>query len=107
MKADIGQWEFVDKTLRTIADWLEERTGFEFTMTSTFRIDDKGVHGTLPLRGIDLRCREASLGKNIEALINGEWEYDPRRPGLKCAFLHGEGANLHLHIQVHPNTIKL
>ena len=42
----------------------------------------------------------------IEDLINTNWIYDSNRPEKQCALLHGEGSNLHLHIQVHPNTEK-
>lgn len=106
MRIDIGQLEFIDKTLRTIL--LEtESTGLDFTITSLLRIGDGGVHGTLPLRGTDLRMRDHVIGLAIESKINTEWKYDPTRPEKKCAYLHGEGANLHLHIQVHPNTVRL
>jgi hypothetical protein len=104
MRVDFKQQKYRHPKLRKLLAWLEKETGFEFTETSGYRKGDKGVHGVG--RGSDLRCRDASLGKNIEALINGEWQYDPKRPDLKCCILHGEGANLHLHIQVHPNTIK-
>jgi hypothetical protein len=106
MKIDIAQLEFIEKSLREILFWTEIETGLEFTITSLYRIGDDGVHGQLPLRGTDLRIRCESVGKGIEKLINQKWRYDPSRPEKKCAFLHGEGANLHLHIQVHPNTIR-
>ena len=107
MKIDITQLEFIDKKLRVILVWLEEETGFEFIITSLYRIDDKGVHGTLPLRGADLRIRNEQVGLYIEKLINSEWQYDHKRPDKKCALLHGKCFNLHLHLQTHPNTIKL
>jgi len=106
MRIDIIQLEFIHRTLRTILVELEEETGIEFTTTSLFRMGDSGVHGQLPLRGTDLRCRSMLLGQVIEDKINSEWQYDKTRPELKCALLHGEGANLHLHIQVHPNTVR-
>ena len=102
--ADIQQMEFIDLKLRSMIYWLESRTGFKFTMTSMRRIGDPGVHGTSPLRGIDLRCRSLAVGAAIEDLINDSWFYDSKRPELKCCKLHGEGPNLHLHLQVHPNT---
>lgn len=104
MKLDIGQLEFIDKDLRNIVVWIEEQTGFEFTGTSLYRIGDNGVHGQLPLRGVDLRMRNRKIGEAVEAEINKAWEYDPNRPNKKCAFLHGDGANLHIHLQTHPNT---
>ena len=104
MKIDIGQLEFIDKTLRLILVGLESDTGMEFTITSLFRMNDNGVHGQLPLRGTDLRVRYAAAGRVLESQINSNWSYDRDRPDKKCAYLHGDGANLHLHIQVHPNT---
>ena len=104
MKIDIAQLEFVDRNLRSIIVWLEKQTGLEFTGTSLYRIGDSGVHGQLPVRGCDLRIRNENIGKAIEQEINNAWEYDPNRPDKKCAFLHGSGSNLHLHLQVHPNT---
>ncbi len=105
MKIDIAQLVFIDKRLRAILLSIELQTGVEFTITSLYRIDDTGVHGTLPLRGTDLRCRNKEVGKEIERLINEKWMYDHKRPNKQCAVLHGAGMNLHLHIQVHPNTI--
>lgn len=104
MKSDIGQLEYVDQKLRKLIVWLEESTGLEFTETSRFRMNDNGVHGQLPVRGIDLRCRALDIGIAVEAYINKFWIYDPKRPGKKCCFLHGHDSNLHFHLQVHPNT---
>lgn len=105
MKIDIKQLEFINKDLRNILLFIEKETGHEHTITSLYRIDDGGVHGTLPLRGTDLRMRNESVGKIIESIVNNKYSYDPARPEKKCAFLHGSGSNLHLHIQVHPNTV--
>ena len=103
---DIAQLEFIDPKLREMVAWLEKSTGFTFTITSLYRIGDTGVHGQLPVRGIDLRCRNKVVGHELEYLVNYFWLYDPTRPIKECAFLHGVGANLHLHLQVHPNTVK-
>jgi hypothetical protein len=107
MKIDIGQLEFIDKKLRKLVIWLEKETGLTFAVTSLYRIDDPGVHGTMPLRGGDFRMRDYMIGKVIESFINEHWTYDPARPAKRCAKLHGEGSNLHLHIQVHPNTMEV
>jgi hypothetical protein len=96
-----------DPKLREILYFLEVNTGIEFTITSLFRIGDTGVHGTMPLRAIDLRMRDAAVGSMVESLINSRRLYDPKRPEKKCCFLHGAGNNLHLHIQVHPNTVSV
>ncbi len=107
MRIDTQQLEFIDKKLRDILYFVEKSTGFEFTITSLFRMNDPGVHGQLPLRGTDLRMRDKAIGSMIESLINSRRQYDPSRPEKKCAFLHGAGSNLHLHIQVHPNTVAI
>lgn len=107
MKIDVIQIKAYDYTLRSLLSWLEAETGFEFTITSPNRPGDKGVHGTNPLRGMDLRCRRLLVGQAIAELVNDNWLYDPTRPTKHCAFLHGKGSNLHLHIQVHPNTVRV
>ena len=106
MNIDIGQLEFIDLKLRKILRHLEIETGYEFTITSLYRIGDKGVHGTLPLRGADLRMRNQQIGEAIAKLINDTWQYNPNNPSMVCGFLHGTGSNLHLHVQVHPNTVS-
>ena len=104
MKIDIIQLEFIDLTLRKMCVWIEKQTGWEGTITSLYRIGDSGVHGQLPLRGIDIRVRDKEMGKVIAKLINENWIYDHERWTFRCALLHGEGPNLHLHLQTHPNT---
>ena len=104
MKIDIGQLEFIDQKLRNVLMWIESTFGVEPIITSLYRIGDNGVHGTLPLRGTDIRTRNKGVGEAMEKEINDKWVYDPERTDKKVAFLHGLGANLHLHIQVHPNT---
>lgn len=107
MKIDIGQLEFIDETLRTILVETEERLEQEQTITSLYRMGDNGVHGVLPLRGVDWRCRDRAEGEKIAAMINAGWAYDPNRPEKQCCIPHGEGWNFHLHIQTHPNTRRV
>lgn len=104
MEIDIGQLDFIDSNLRKMAVWIENETGLKFTITCIYRIGDNGVHGTLPVRGLDLRCRSQVIGIPIEAMINKLWIYDTRRTNKKCCVLHGSGSDLHFHLQVHPNT---
>ena len=106
MKIDIEQLEFIDRRLRTILVEIEKDTGFEFTITSLYRINDHGVHGQIPLRGTDVRVRNLMSGKVLEEMINDKWVYDPDRPDKKCAYLHGQGSSVHLHLQVHHKTFK-
>ena len=103
MKLDFMQLEFVDPTLREILKDIEVRWG-EQTTTSQFRIDDPGVHGTLPLRGWDLRSRKHAKAAMLCQWVNEHWLYDPKRPHLVVAIPHGEGSNFHIHLQTHPNT---
>ena len=100
------QLEFIDIKARTLCKWLEDETGLCFTNTSLYRMDDDGVHGVLPLRGVDLRMRSQAIGEIIVQEINLNWIYDPARPAFKCAKLHGKGSNLHIHLQTHHNTTK-
>jgi hypothetical protein len=104
MRIDIDQLEFIDRKLRDLLLWLDDSVGIESTITSLYRIGDSGVHGCLPLRGTDLRCRDEGDGRLLETHVNDNWIYDPNRSEKKCAKLHGEGSNLHLHLQVFPNT---
>jgi hypothetical protein len=106
MKIDFMQLEFIHPTMRKLLQWLEE-IGIEFTITSLYRPGDEGVHGTLPLRGVDIRVRNSELGQLIMDMINRSWSYDKNRPEFDCALLHGRDSNMHLHLQVHPNTVYL
>ena len=108
MKIDLMQLEFIDIKLRKLALAVEERFG-EKIITSLFRIGDKGVHGTLPLRGLDFRCKASQHGEEVENWVNSHWQYDPDRPTKKCCKFHKNRSNdgYHLHLQVHPNTQEI
>lgn len=103
MRIDLGRLDFIDENLKLIAIEIEEEFG-EKTITSLYRINDPGVHGQLPLRGLDLRCRSSKHGYEIETFINNKWEYDYKRPEKDCCFFHNSGNGYHLHLQTHPNT---
>lgn len=75
-------------------------------ITSAYRPGDPRCHGTLPLRALDFRCRVAFIGEMVAAYINERWLYDPNRPHMKVCMFHDTGKGYHLHIQVHPNTIR-
>lgn len=107
MKIDIKNLEFIDPKLREISTWLEKTTGLEFTVTSLYRVGDHGVHGCIPLRGVDLRLWSHAAGRLFESMINEKFQYDPERPEKKCAVFHDVGKGIHLHIQTHPNTKEL
>lgn len=102
-KIDIQQLEFIDYRLRKILDQIEERFGSQ-VITSLYRIGDTGVHGTLPLRGIDLRSHKKEVDDVIERFVNKRWTYDPNRPLRDVAIVHNVGRGRHIHLQTHPNT---
>ena len=107
MRIDYLNLDFIHPMLRDMIKDVEDVTGFEFTITSLYRIGDAGNHGQLPLRAMDLRCRNLAFGATIEEHVNDAWTYDPQRPNMKCCMIHDTGHGLHFHFQVHPNTIKV
>ena len=93
--------------------FVAEKYGFVMTESYRDKLHKNDLHGTIPVRAIDLREWYYKPGKAaaIEAKINSMWEYDPRRPDMTCAYIHKnrkagpDGTfGLHFHIQVHPNT---
>ena len=104
MRIALDQLEFIDPILREMANSLETVYGVEFTITSIYRIGDNGVHGQLPVRGLDLRCWNDSLGMMIEEDLNSVYLYDPNRHSKKVCIYHDTGRGAHLHLQVHANT---
>ena len=72
--------------------------------------DESGVHlDGPPHRAIDLRTNDLPPGEGttVERTINARWKYgDSLNPSRQCAIQHGEGANIHLHIQVRPATVR-
>lgn len=104
MKLDVSQISFYHHNLSGVLLWLEKETGFEFIITSEWRTE--GIHNTIPLQAVDLRCRNVELGKLISKIINGKFIYDPERPDKVVAIPHGEGSNFHIHVQVHENTVE-
>jgi hypothetical protein len=104
MRIDLSQLEFIDPLLRDILVGLEKKYGLEFMITSLYRIGDNGVHGTLPLRGTDLRCWDRKVGEMIEEDLNTLYVYDPERKNMSVCMYHDIGKGAHLHIQTHPNT---
>lgn len=104
MRIDLAQLEFVDERLRDMALDAEKHFRMEFIVTSLYRIDDNGVHGSLPLRGLDFGCGSKLIGDTVVEYINSKWSYDKLRPEKVCCMCHDVGQGLHLHLQVHPNT---
>lgn len=99
-----------DDTLIELLEWIIDIEMFktQIVITSAYRPDRPGrkpsVHGTDPLRGLDLH------GKGPEAIkktdyINKYWEYNSKDPSLQVAMVHDVGRGEHIHLQVHPNTV--
>lgn len=63
------------------------------------------VHSTIPFRGMDARSRIYYDPQEVVDDINRHWIYDPDRPWMDCAIYHDTGRGLHIHLQVHENTI--
>jgi hypothetical protein len=107
LRVDLQQLEFIDKKLRIISREIEDHFRVEFEVASLYRIGDDGVHGTLPLRGTDLGCKVQAFGDLVSEFINSRWVYDPARPEKVCCRCHKtKTGELHLHLQVHPNTVR-
>ena len=94
--------------------WILQRY-YNITITSGYREGDKGVHGTKPCRGLDIRSNgikqyrgeiEITAGV-ICTKINSAWQYDPERPEKICAILHNSGSGMHIHLQCCKNTTML
>jgi len=92
--------------VKDVEDMLKAITGTEPTLTSDYRPGDKGVHGTIPLRGADVRCHDQHVGEKVAGKMNQQWEYDHARRWMVCVIFHDVGQGAHLHCQVHPNTRK-
>ncbi|KKM14521.1 hypothetical protein LCGC14_1705280 [marine sediment metagenome] len=91
-------------SLMDVVEWVYEEHDQNLVITSGFRKGDPGVHGQIPLRGLDIRSRVYSDPDRPCRLINDRWEYDWKRPEKKVASLHGEGDEIHIHLKVHPRT---
>jgi len=96
-----------DKTLVEIISWLAGEYPEAVVITCGYRAGDKGVHGTLPCRGIDIRSWSFKSPDRVANYINYEWEYDPKRPDKKVALYHNVGSGLHIHLQSHLRTRRI
>jgi hypothetical protein len=94
------------KAMQEFLIWFRKTFGEPF-ITGAFRDGDLGVHGTIPLRGLDFRSYIYTNPQNVVDTINQIWSYDFKRPGKMCAILHDTGKGNHIHLQVHPNTRKI
>lgn len=67
-----------------------------------------GVHSTSPCRGLDLRSWIYTTEEleYIEKTINTLWTYDHGRPDMRCLIVHDVGKGQHIHLQVHPQSLR-
>ncbi len=78
----------------------------EVMVTSGYRKNDEGVHGTVnPCRGLDIRSWIYDDPQSIVDFINDRFTYDPKRPKYKCALYHDVGKGKHIHLQTHKDTV--
>ena len=116
--------------LIAIAIWIY-RTFGKLYITSGYRKGDKGVHGTISCRGMDIRSNVYHPDPQVVVdAINVHFRYDPlKRPEMMCAVYHAVCPNpecghnnsipyhprcekcntnitlqWHIHLQVHDNT---
>ena len=97
-------WQFHHK-LQALIRWVVTHYS-NVTITESYRPQrhNNDLHGTVPVRAIDIRSWVYPDPDKIEETINGAWEYDFERPDMKCCVFHGPGENAHFHLQVHKNT---
>lgn len=88
--------------IAVVNDWLKLTP--VIMVTSGHRLDDPGVHGTYPCRGLDLRSWIYEYPERMCQLMNDWWGYDAKRPHKQVAKVHDSGKGKHIHLQVHPKT---
>jgi hypothetical protein len=97
------------KKLVAMALWYAYRYN-DPTLTSAHRKQkvwegDSGIHMAIPGRALDWSIAGLSDPKKVVTDVNNHWEYDPKRPEMKCAIYHDVGQGLHIHLQVHDSTV--
>jgi len=88
--------------------YILEKCG-EVVVTSAYRYGDRGVHGTDPLRAVDLRSWIYSDGFQEFLLkeVNETFTYDPQREKMKVMIKHNvRDKGIHFHCQVSSRTVK-
>jgi len=63
------------------------------------------LHGTDPVRAVDLRSWCYPEPTMLARDFNTVWEYDYKRPHMEVLVYHKSGRDArHFHLQVHPHT---
>lgn len=118
----IHQWHLLAPKLVELVEWVDHR--YEVLLDQQFMVvtsiwrrkieGESGIHETY--RALDVSIRDKGRGdffppgvsKLLEDAVNGAWTYDPARPGKKVAWIHAPvGGVLHLHLQVHADTVQV
>lgn len=87
-----------------LANWCAHRYS-HFRITCAWEKRDYfSVHDTNPLRGLDIGIKEYDDPQGVADDINQCWQYDERRPNLKCAVYGDEDHLDHCHLQCHYLT---
>lgn len=98
-----------DPLLINIVSYAAGRYGIVMTESYREKRHSNDLHGTDPIRAIDIRewCYDKDFAIEICEDINQQWIYDPRRPNKQVALIHkANGGAMHMHIQTHPRTIR-
>lgn len=92
--------------LRIIILEVAEKYGIVITESYRPKKHRNDLHGTQPVRAVDLRtyCYKDGVATEIEKWINRRWDYDHDRPKMKVAWIHDSGQGLHFHVQCSEKT---
>ena len=93
-----------DRKLIYLVCWMAMVKEWPLVVTDFYRKGSRGVHGTDPVRGLDIRSWIYPDPRAIEFEINDNWIYDNTRPDKQVALYHNAGSGYHFHLQVHPLT---
>ncbi len=92
--------------VKIIADLAKEH-GLVMTESYRSKMHRNDLHGTLPVRAVDIRSWvfDDKKAQEIKHEINRRWEYDYNRPEKDCAILHRtKNGAMHFHFQTCQNT---
>ena len=94
------------KMMELLIWYVERYGGDKLIITSMYRIGDKGVHGQVPCRGVDIRTR--GVWEDPQRFVDEiyrVWEYGDGKH--KVALFHDVGRGEHIHLQVRNETRRV